>query len=513
LTASERGGSARAASRLVRPRSAWVTAGVAFLLSWLTLIGLDVLFRAHQARPDFSGFNPLLVSLAGVAATLLGVLMMAQCRVARGPRPEFWMGLGIVLYGSVVLFAGELYPLGRHTAPVLLGCLPLAALLLVFGLVAGGSSRESDPTMRARRSKLPLLALGISILAAMIAVLVVLPEIAEDLAETALPSPASAGGAVAQLLLAAAWFGTFLLLLRRRPSNPTCRPRQFAVAIAVLGLAQAHLAIALSPGSPGLWVLGSHLFQLIGFAVALPMMALDFEQRVNGEHRQLFNSLIAAKTDSARQWAHQSIDAAYDHELRSTLLLVDGSVRMLVDRFDDLSDADRASFGRLIGSGVERLGVLLHERSDDGNEFELRDVVHSVVCAERTSGVVSTFEIAPGLRCSGRSADVAGVLHTLIRSTWARCQPAPVHLQGRCESETITLSIGPGHAADATVSGFPRRLDSSEAFGDTVDLQVAGQLLDDHGGTISTATDASGRILFEVRLPAAQAERELEGVL
>ncbi len=222
-----------------------------------------------------------------------------------------------------------------------------------------------------------------------------------------------------QLLLAAAWFGTFLLLLLRRlPSQRARRPRRLAVAIAALGLVQAHVAIALSLESQGLWVLGSHLFQLIGCVVTLPMLALEFEQRVKGEHRQLSNSLIAAKTDSARQWAHQTIDAAYDQELRSTLLLLDGSVRMLVDRFDDLSDTDRASFGRLIGNGVERLGVLLNERSEDGKEFELRDLVYSVVCAERSFGVVSTFEIATGLRCPGRSADVAGVLHTLIRNTW-----------------------------------------------------------------------------------------------
>jgi hypothetical protein len=355
------------------------------------------------------------------------------------------------------------------------------------------------------------------VLAASIATLVLLPSIADALAETALPSPATAAGAVAQLLLAGAWLGIFLLLLRRLPSRRACRPSQFAVAIAALGLVQAHVASALSLASPGLWVLGSHLFQLIGFAVALPMMALEFEQRVKGEHRQLFDSLIAAKTDSARHWAHQSIDAAYDHELRSTLLLVDGSVRMLVDRFDDLSDVDRASFGRLIGGGVERLGLLLHERTDDGNEFELRDVVHSVVCAERIAGVVSTFDLPQGVRCSGRSADVAGVLHTLIRSTWARSQPAAVHLKGRCESETIVLSIGPAEVTDGPVSGLRPRLDppvGHDVFGDTVDLEVAGQLLDEHGGTISTATDASGRISFEVRLAATPVERrELEGAI
>ena len=227
----------------------------------------------------------------------------------------------------------------------------------------------------------------------------------------------------------------------------------------MLGLVQAHAAIALSLEYAGLWVVGYHLFQLIGFAVALPMMALEFEQRVKGEHHELFESLIAARTDSARQWAHQSIDAAYDHELRSTRLLVDGSVRLLVDRFDDLSNADRPSFGRLIASGVERLGVLLNERAKEEEEFELRDVVHSVVCAERLSGVLSTFDVSPGVRCSGQPADVAGVLHTLIRGSWDRRHPAAVQVTGWREAESVILLVGPGESTNppSASSGGVRR--------------------------------------------------------
>jgi hypothetical protein len=490
---------------------------VAFFVCWLTLVGLDIIFREHQVDLDLSGINSLLVGCAGVAATLLGASMVAQCRVAQGRRPDVAVGLGIVLYGCVVLFAGELYPLGQQTTPVLLGCLSPATLLVVFGLIAQGTRRGTDPQTRPGLLGSPLLAaLGIAAMAAMMAVLGLLPSIARAMAETSLPSPATAGGAAAEIVLAAGWFVIALLRLRPCPSDRARRPRQFAVAIAALGLAQAHLAIALSLGAPSHWVLGSHLFQLIGFAVALPMVALEFEQRMRGEHRQLFNSLIDAKTDSARHWAHQSIDAAYDHELRSTLLLLDGSVRMLVDRFDDLSNADRATFGRLIGSSVERLGVLLNERAEEGKEFDLRDVVHSVVCSERRSGVVSTFDLPPGVRCFGRSADVAGVLHMLIRSTWARCQPAAVRLTGRHEAETVVLSIGPGEITYPPASGFPTRLDPSgshEPLGDAVDLRVAGQLLNDQRGTIWTATDAVGRITFELRLPAAQPDRpELEEV-
>src|SRR4051812_23656772 len=163
---------ARTESRLVRPGSASVAAGVAFFLCWSTLVGLDVVFREHQVHTDLSGVNPLLVCFAGAAATLLGTLIMVQCRVAQSRRRDFGTGLGIALYGTVVLFGGELYPLGRHTTPVLLGCLPPATLLLVFCLTARGTLGATDPrTAPGRLGSLVRAALGIAVVAAMIAAL------------------------------------------------------------------------------------------------------------------------------------------------------------------------------------------------------------------------------------------------------------------------------------------------------------------------------------------------------
>ena len=103
----------------------------------------------------------------------------------------------------------------------------------------------------------------------------------------------------------------------------------------------------------------------------------------------------------------------------------------------------------------------------------------------------------------------------LIRSTWARCQPDAVHLWNWSEGETIVLSIGPGEITGEPVSALPHGLglsDSHEPLGDAVDLEVVAQLVNDQRGTISTAADATGRISFEVRLPAAHSEvREPEG--
>jgi hypothetical protein len=53
---------------------------------------------------------------------------------------------------------------------------------------------------------------------------------------------------------------------------------------------------------------------------------------------------------------------------------------------------------------------------------------------------------------------------------------------------------------------------SNDADYDAFDRHVDAQLLNDQRATIWTATDAAGRMSFEVRLPAAQPNlRELEG--
>jgi hypothetical protein len=91
-----------------------------------------------------------------------------------------------------------------------------------------------------------------------------------------------------------------------------------------------------------------------------------------------------------------------------------------------------------------------------------------------------------------------------------------VHITGWSEGESIVLSIGPDELADQPVIGYLPQVDptgSRERFAEAVDLEVAGQLLNSHQGTICSFTDAVGRASFELRLPTAHTDwRELEGV-
>jgi hypothetical protein len=475
---------------------------------------LGLAFRHHDR--DFAGINGLLVGCAAIVAALLGTLIIAQCRLAEDGGRDFGMGVGILLYGTVVLFLGDRYPLGGHTTPVILACVPPAALLLVLFLIGRGTVvKGAGSGYGSRRFGLPVLtALGMATLAILAVLLYLVRPVADALAEAASSVPGTAAGTVAQLVLGISWLLVAILLIRR-PARRARGPRQFAVAIAALGLLQARVAVAVSAAPQSIWLLGSHLFRLIGFAVALSIMAMEFDRRVVSQHRELLDSLVAAGTDSARCRAHESIDATYAHDLRSALFLLDGAARTLVDRLDDLSSTDRTEFGRLVGSGVGRLSALVGELADEVNECELHNVVRSVVKAEKNSGVASSFELPPGIRCAGRPADVAGILQTLIHTVWANSRPASVCVSGYDEGERIALTIGPAGVSEQPTGRRPGWLHPSVGhgtLGDAIELQVAARLLNERGGTISTATDDDGRMSFEINLPAAQPTlRLLEG--
>jgi hypothetical protein len=478
---------------------------------------VELALRHHELHVDFARINGLLVGCAAIVAALLGTLIIAQCRLAEDGGRDCGMGVGILLYGTVVLFVGDRYPLAGQTTSVILACVPPAALLLVLFLIGRSTVVQSAGTgTGSRRFGLPVvIALGMVALATLTVLMYLVRPMAGGLAVAASSLTGAAGGAAAQLVLAGLWFLVVILLIRR-PADGARRPRQFAVAVAALGLFQARVAVAVSPAPQSIWVLGSHLFQLVGFGVALLMMAVECDRRVISQHRQLFNSRIEAGTDSARCRAHESIDASYAHDLRSALFLLDGAARTLVDRLDDLSSTDRTEFGRLVGSGVGRLSALVGELADEANECELHNVVRSVVKAEKSSGVASSFDLRPGIRCAGRPADVAGILHTLIRTVRTNSRPATVCVSGHYEGERIVLTIGPAGVSEQPGGRYPGWLHPSLGHGpvgDAVELQVAARLLNEQGGTISTATDDDGQMSFEITLPAAQpALRLLDGV-
>jgi hypothetical protein len=199
------------------------------------------------------------------------------------------------------------------------------------------------------------------------------------------------------------------------------------------------------------------------------------------------------------------IEATHGHDIRSALFAIDGAARTLADQFGKLADADRIALGRMVGAGVDRLGLLVDVRMEEIQEFGIDTVVQSVVRTERKAGMAVSSAVPAGLRAVGRATDLAVVLHTLIRSPRVRFDGAPVILRGECRDGAVVLLVEPaGLTADSLIES-PDRMEPElgpDSGADALDLYVAARLMGEQGGDVWTATHAGGRVSFGVRLPA-----------
>lgn len=494
------------------PWSSLVVATGLFSACWAALEGLD-LFLARRPEAGFAGMNDLLTACAAIAAVVLGTVAMAQCRVATVRTRDLGVGVGFVLYGAVVLYAGQLYPVGsRATSPAVLGYFPAATMLVVLGLVGWSVASQWQPVVQWSKGRC---AEAVMVLAALTAVLQFTPAIARALTVVSLPSPAVAGGAFGQLTLAGVWAVVAGLALRPTSAG-SAGGRDMAVGIVALGLVQGRLALVFARDGTSLWVLGSHLFQLVGFAVAFVVVAAEFSERASSQQGELLSSVVAARTDDSRRLARRTIEAGHGHDIRSALFAIDGAALTLVDRFDDLKEDDRIALGRMVGAGVDRLRQLVEVRMEEIEDFGVDTVVRSVVHSERRLGRSVTTAIPAGLRGVGRATDLAVVLHTLIRSPHIRTGGGPVVVRGARRGAAVLvlveaaglapdpLSVPADWSDDSLMAPFARlEPELLLATGETLDLYVAVRLMTEQMGDVWTATRPDGGVSFAIRLPAA----------
>jgi nitrogen-specific signal transduction histidine kinase len=267
-----------------------------------------------------------------------------------------------------------------------------------------------------------------------------------------------------------------------------------AVAIVAFGLAQARLCLALGTTS-SVFALGSHLFQLVGVAVAFAVVANEFSRRLESQQRQLRDSLLLARTNDVRRDGQRAIGAARQHEVRNALFAVRGAATTLAERYERLADEDRQTLGRIVGTGIERIAALVQVQVDEIEEFDVAAMVHSVVKAEEHAGADVQSSLSTGLRGMGRAGDVAAVLRLLVRAARVGSR-GPVAIRGRSEGGTVRLVV------EATGSAVSPIVTSAQDANGELDLHIAARLMSEQGGAVWTSGRQNGHISFGVRLPA-----------
>jgi signal transduction histidine kinase len=462
-----------------------------FCLTWLVFSVLALIGPAHLDAQRLDGMHDLLTACASLAAVALGTLVVVQRRVSPQSGRAFGTGLALVLEGALVLYVGQLYKLTVPASHSPLAALASpAAIILVIGLLGWGALTDHTPSGGWSTSQW-ILAGGS--LGGLITLFRFLPSVAQALSTT-IPSTHNGGWTAGQLLLAAAWSAIAAVALLRRAEG-SVGPRDVAVGVVALGLAQSRVILVLAENGSAQWLLGSHVFQLMGFAVAFTMMAREFDHRVRSREEELMDSLINTRTHAARRQARQMVEAVRRHDTHSALFAVSGAAQLLADRYGELTDAQRVALTGILTDGVGQLSGLAKVRPDEVEELDIDLVVRSVVEAERDSNIAVSATVPAGLRGVGCAADLAVVLQTLIRLAQGRA----VVVRGRQERGFVVLTV---EAADGSLVGCP-----VGSLQDSLDLEVASRLMVEHGGTISIGQGIS----FGLRLPAvAVADFEME---
>lgn len=471
--------------------SAWMSLAI-----WAAFTVLAFTLPGGALGTGFDTLSDLLTTGSAILAVVLGVLRLAQGRVAGANPSAPWTGVALVLYGAVVLQLGRVYPVGGSAGPEVLGYLSAGTLVVVVGLLVWSLAGPMP-----RLAPIPAAGAVTVVVLALSAALQFWPDFAEVLVMAVTPHPATANGAPGQLVMAAV-FGGLAIVALGLGIGPIRSSGDAVVGVVALGLAQARLALGLAPGAASSWVTASHLFQLAALAVGLGLVSAEFSRRASRQRNQLFDSFVAARADGARRQARQTIESGRRHDLRSALFVLDGAARTLAEKSAQLSDADRRALGRMLTTGVEQLGELVDLRIEGTADLALDTLCRSLVHAEQRAGAQVTTAVPDGLRAVGRPDDLGVVLRTLLRTMRPQ---QPLVVRGEHHGATVALIVQPASVAagPATTDWAPVVPTALAVGDDALDLYIATRLLAEQGADLLIASHRGGLVSFAVRLPAA----------
>jgi signal transduction histidine kinase len=217
-----------------------------------------------------------------------------------------------------------------------------------------------------------------------------------------------------------------------------------------------------------------------------------------------------------------AVVVALSHELRSPLVSLRGFTRLLLDRWDRLSEDDRRELLTQIDHDASRVGRLVDELLDVSRIDAGRLVLHRtpVDLGALAEAVVRRVALAhPDLRGAVEvDADVPlvpadadrieQVLTNLVENgaKYATADRLTVRVARHGSAGTVVVAVadeGPGLTAADRVRVFERFAGASggRPSGLGLGLWIARSIADAHGGSLAAEANAHGGTTFRLTLP------------
>lgn len=461
-------------------------------LPTLVLLGAALVWLALGDRIAPRPSMASVVELEAIGATLAlmgGIACILRWRldgIARG----WWCGWALFTIGAGQLLLEPIRSPG--TVAIELATFVLAVVLFtqaVFG-------PEVDATIRAV-STLGVVVAG-TVIGCIPAVLV--------------------GNSVWRAHVAYAVIGTSWLLLacaatvrRRRVHDPEAG--WIIPVTAALGLAEL---VPLALTEPGAQILADRWFELAGMALAC-VGALGGLVRAAVHHRtRALRERIEHERELANRRRVEESFADRLHELRSTVVAIEGGVTTLPEHAEEQAEA---TLRAALIAEIRRLRTLVNEApTATGVEpFDVTTALLPTIELQRATGQTVELDAADARTALGRPDEVAQVVHGLLTNAAKYAPGAPVTVTVRHLLDEIAIRVadeGPGIDPEYWDLVFERgfRVDpEAETPGTGLGLAVGRSTIRSQDGDLWVEEGEHGGAVFVISIPAAPALRVVPG--
>lgn len=450
-------------------------------------------------------------------AVVVGLLCVVRWRLS-GEAAALWAGMALLMFGTLTIALTGLLPLVYEPLRGPAAWVRPASRVVVMGLLA---TAVIVPAVDARLRMGRLIAIAVTATAAVAAIFLWAPALAQHVASAADAPLGAPVGPYGPLLVALAWSGLTAAFLAR--GHRERRPLLSWLGLLIGGLGLAELARLTAAGDPNLWSAGAHLLRLTALGMGLIGATTELQRAFSHQSRHLMETVVSAAAAEARERAGRHEVEERAHEARNALAAIDGASQILERFRHQLSPDERTSLVSALSGEIARLRRLVSPEKvqEDRCAFIVAEALAPVITGARTQGTDILVDVDEALTAYGRWADLAEVVQNLFENASRYAAGSPVAVRARPEGDRVLIRVedrGPGVPPDQREAIFRRGVRGSHTAAATegtgLGLYVAARLMHDQDGDLWLEDRPGGGAVFVAALPvpgAEQAARAEEG--
>lgn len=283
--------------------------------------------------------------------------------------------------------------------------------------------------------------------------------------------------------------------------------------LTLFALTASGLAAGFGQGPHDPWSVGAAAIGALGLLLAVAGCAGELGHAYAEQHSRLFDTEVDIETNEVRARLRAATSRTRRHDLANAITAIEGAAMILEREFDKLTDNDRETLARVLGSGTGRLRRLLAQETAGTGEVALADAAGRVA-GEPGWEEHLRIDVDPDLVGAGSVDETAEAVRQLVDYARRRDGSAPVTIRGERDGEWVVLRVedrGPGMSRQQRRSIAGAEPPRGPGGDDQMALRVAARLMREQGGDLWVEARSGGGSSFGICLPAIDRDEEAGG--